>query len=366
MKKVIGICNLHDDPKLGVLTEKRPLGAVTFLGRYGCVDFVLSNFSNSRIDRVYVLVKNNIISMRNHIGSGSIWSNNTKTCSVSLLINEEGLSNPKFNSDINNMRANLPIDKMDFEYAVIAPSFMLASIDYRPLIEQHINSKKPFSVLYSVVANNGDEYKNCDSLIIENDLITNIKTNNIKQETFNLSLESVIINKEMLKKCLEYDSKDNIREVLKRMVKENKTEANAIRFDGYFVPMLDLQHYVNYSFNLLDSNTRSKLFLPDWPIYTTTHNTPPALYGKNADVKNSFVANGAIIKGKVRNSIISREVIIDEGASVHNCIIFTDSEIGKNVKIEYAVTDKNIKIADGKKVSGKPNKYIYIENGAKI
>ena len=46
MKKVIGICNLHDDPHLGLLTENRPCGSVSFLGRYGIVDFTLSNFSN--------------------------------------------------------------------------------------------------------------------------------------------------------------------------------------------------------------------------------------------------------------------------------------------------------------------------------
>ena len=47
MKKVIAICNLHKDPELGTLTRQRPLGAVTFLGRYGIMDFALSNFSNS-------------------------------------------------------------------------------------------------------------------------------------------------------------------------------------------------------------------------------------------------------------------------------------------------------------------------------
>ena len=52
MRRVIGICDLHNEPSLGGLTDKRPLGAVTFLGRYGLIDFALSNFSNSHIDRV--------------------------------------------------------------------------------------------------------------------------------------------------------------------------------------------------------------------------------------------------------------------------------------------------------------------------
>ena len=57
MLKVYGICNLHDSPRLGQLTENRPLGPTTFLGRYGLMDFTLSNFSNSGINRVAVLVE---------------------------------------------------------------------------------------------------------------------------------------------------------------------------------------------------------------------------------------------------------------------------------------------------------------------
>ena len=47
MAKVLGFCNLHDAPRLGKLTEKRSIGTVSFLGRYGLMDFALSNFSNS-------------------------------------------------------------------------------------------------------------------------------------------------------------------------------------------------------------------------------------------------------------------------------------------------------------------------------
>ena len=39
MSKVIGICNLHYESHLGEITKSRPLAAVTFLGRYGIIDF---------------------------------------------------------------------------------------------------------------------------------------------------------------------------------------------------------------------------------------------------------------------------------------------------------------------------------------
>ena len=43
MSNVIGICNLHNEPHLGEITKNRPLAALSFLGRYGIIDFTLSN-----------------------------------------------------------------------------------------------------------------------------------------------------------------------------------------------------------------------------------------------------------------------------------------------------------------------------------
>ena len=43
MAKVVGIVNLHSDVELNGLTARRPVASVNFLGRYGIVDFVLSN-----------------------------------------------------------------------------------------------------------------------------------------------------------------------------------------------------------------------------------------------------------------------------------------------------------------------------------
>ena len=371
MSKIIGICNLHDDPHLGLLTQNRPCGAVTFLGRYGLVDFTLSNFSNSGIEKVYVLVKNGILQMRNHIGNGSVWTRNTKTGFINLLMNEEGLFSPKFNTDIANIRLNMPLDEIDFDYAVIAPSFMLASIDYRPIIDAHQESGADITVVYSHMTSAKEEFINCDRLKINKDnRITKIDRNFGKASEADISLESFILSKKALKKILTDSPKVsemyNLRQMVSYYVNEGVLDIRAHEFLGIVLPMLDFTQYVSNSFLMLNYRERNKLFLKEWPIYTTTHNTPPALYGKTAEVKNSFVANGSVIKGRVENSIISREVLVEKGAVVKNCIIFTKSEIGKDVEISYVVTDKKAKINTIKELKGSEENPLYIHQGAKI
>lgn len=371
MAKIIGICNLHDDPNLGLLTANRPCGSVTFLGRYGLIDFTLSNFSNSNIAKVYVLVKQGILQMRSHIGDGAIWTSNTKTGFIKLLINEKGLFTPKFNTDIANMRINLPISEKDFDYAVVAPSFMLTTMDYRPIIESHIASGKDVTIVYSHVDNAKEEFINCDSLQLNNQgEIVRIQKHLGKVKEADISVESFIISSKVLKKVIDVaptiSELYSMRQVISTLIEQGEISAMGYKYEGYVAPILDFDHYVKHSFDLLNYHNRNQLFLDDWPIYTTSHNTPPTLYGAEAKVKHSFVANGSVIKGKVENSIISRDVVVERGAKVKNCILFTGTEVGRNVNMQYVLADKAAKIGTVKELNGSEDNVLYIAQGAKI
>lgn len=371
MSKVIGICNLHYEPHLGEITKNRPLGAVSFLGRYGIIDFTLSNFCNSHINQVYVLARKGIVSLRKHIGSGSIWVNNTKLGHINLLLNETGLSNKPFNTDINNIKAGLDLDELDYDYAIIAPSYMLSSMDYRPIIEAHIASGASITAVYKHIDNADKEYLRVDKYKFDNDgNISSVKKNIGRTAEADISLETFVINSKVLKRIVDQSAKISqlfsIQDMINFFIEEEKLDVHGYEFDGYVVPILTFENYVNHSLDLLNYHERSKLFREDWPIYTTTHNTPPALYGKDAEVQNSFVANGAIIKGKVSNCIISRDVVIEKGAELKNCIVFTKTLVGRDVKLDHVLCDKGVVINNTKKLSGTNEEFIVVSQGAKI
>ena len=61
-----------------------------------------------------------------------------------------------------------------------------------------------------------------------------------------------------------------------------------------------------------------------------------------------MVCEGSILSGcLVRNSIIGRNVKIHSFAEVIDSIVFDDVEIGQNARINRAIIDKNVKIAEG-------------------
>ena len=372
MNNVLGICNLHDTPSLGQLTKHHPLGALSFLSRYGLMDFTLSNFSNSEIDRVIVLTENNETAVTNHTLQGNIWINNTKTGFLRVLMNEKMIDSPKFNTDIANIQTHYSvIDAFNPEYIVVAPTFFLMSLDFRKVIEEHEESGAEATLVYLKTKNGKKEYINCDALTVEkNGVISRTRTNVGEEKNQNISLETFVFNREAFDKVLAVPSKASslygIRKALNYLINHHRMVVNAYEFTGYVVPILSSSDYVNKSFELLSYLNRQKLFLDDWPIYTTTHNTPPALYGKKAEVKNSFIANGAVIKGHVENSIISRNVVVEEGAVIKNCILFTKSYIGKDAHLEYVLTDKGVQVTEVKDLKGTKDKILFIKQGENI
>ena len=370
MAKVFGFCNLHDSPHLSKMTEKRPIGTVSFLGRYGLMDFALSNFSNSGIDQVGILVDKTLHSVISHVRDGSIWINNTRTGYQRLFYNEN-MPSSKFNTDINNLLANrLHFEQIDSDYIVIAPAFFLMSMDFRPYIEKHEESGNQISLIYKKVKNADQEFLNCDIVKVSKGLVKDFAINTGNKQEADISLEIFIFNtdvfKELVNHSREISTLFNVRDLVNYIAVNKLYNVNGFKFDGYVAGILTFDDFVKTSMELLSYEVRKELFKEDWPIYTTTHNTPPAQYGENAKVVNSFVANGSRIKGTVINSVISRDVIVEEGAVVKDCILFSGTKVGKNSKLQYVVADKNVKIREVKEVVGEKDHFTYISFGANI
>ena len=373
MKNVFGILNLHDGPSLGELTEEHPLGSISFLGRYGLMDFALSNLTNSGVDRIAILIEKNSHSIRSHLQGGNIWISNTKTGNLGEYLNEKVLSTPSYNTDIANLRDSLsPIDRQIVEdYVLIVPPHFVMCLDFNEVVENHIASGSDITIVYSPRKDAKKEFINSDTLSFDKDgNVISIEKNKGDSSAANISLETYVINKSKLVEIVNLASKKSktatLRSMISSLVEEGKIIVKGYAYHDLVLPITSLQNYVKYSFMLLKEEYSNLLFKKDWPIYTTTHNTAPTIYGKNAEVSNSFIANGSRINGKVENSIISRNVVVEEGAYVKDSIIFTKTSIASGSKVKYILAGKHVDIRNKKNVSGTKEEILFINYGAKI
>ena len=366
MARVVGILNLHNDPSLGQLTQHQPVGSTSFLGRYSLMDFALSNFANSGINIIEIFNPYHMDSIRSHIRDGNVWLTNTKTGFIRLFVNEEKINYIYFNTDINNVLANIKtVNSIGGDYVIIANSHYLFSLDWNEVLEQFKEKDADIISLYKEVKEDVDDYISATEYKLHCGKITSSNIYNGGAEKANISLDTYVMKMSTFKELIalghEKSQAASIKAIINIMIANKNHKILGYKFNGYVVPVLSFEQYIKQSFKLLEYKNRKELFLPDWPILTTTHNTPPALYHANANVTNSFVANGSIIKGKVTNSILSRDVIVEEGAEVENCILFTDTVIGNNVKVSHIVSNKKVKIINVPELKGKENKFVYIK-----
>jgi len=71
----------------------------------------------------------------------------------------------------------------------------------------------------------------------------------------------------------------------------------------------------------------------------------PAHYiGPTGSVKKSIVAEGCMIYGSVRNSVLFPGVYVSEGAEIVDSIVMSDSVIGENTQIYKCIIGEEVKV----------------------
>ncbi len=367
MNKAIGILNLHDSNNLGLLNTTRSVASTSFLGRYAFMDFMLSNFSDSGIDEMAVLIKEHTRSIIQHVARGGEWTKNSKLGGLTFLYDEPNASNTGYSTDINNLKENTWFLKQNKgDVVVLAPADIIYRIDFRPLIEDHVKNNHRISVIVQKINNGKEAFIQEDIAHVDtNGFLRDLYPNRGEEDKITVSLRTYIIDKEVLYGLLRYATKTSsffsLRDTIRKLAKD--MPIYTYEHEGYVRCFDSLSHYLEYSLELLDRNVFNQLFDKDWSLYTKTYDTPPAKYLEHAEVKNSFIANGSIINGKVEHSIIGRDVVIDEGVEVKNSVIFSGTHISHGCKIDGLVCDKDAEIVNSAEIIGSIKDPQFIKRG---
>jgi len=173
----------------------------------------------------------------------------------------------------------------------------------------------------------------------------------VKKPKSNLASMGVyLFKKDILQQWLEEDARiggskhDFGHDVIPRMI--GKDRIFAYTFDGYWQDVGTPQAYWEANMDLLEISS-PLLFEVDWPILTREERRPPTIFSETANITNSLIPNGCVIKGCVEHSIISPGVTVAEGAIVRDSIIMSDSTIGPYSVVDYCIMDKEVVVEAG-------------------
>lgn len=356
MSKAFGIVNFAGNHvQVEGLQDYRPVGAFSFLGRYRVIDFPISNMSNSGIDHIQVYIKRKPRSLTEHLGTGRHYNINSKSGRLHILYAQSGVENSIYNTDIAAFEDNMEsIESVKHPYVVIAPSYMVYTMDYEELLNTHIESGADITLAYHAIDNAKENCLNCYTLDLNRQKgVQSLEHNLGTAKNKNIFMDTYVMKKELfmdlVKKARKLSSLYTLADIVNLSCQE--LDVRAVSHRGYFATITDFKSFYNANMSLIDMKNATTLFDGKWPIYTRTNDSCPTTYYEGADVKKSVVSNGCLIEGTVENSVIGRGCVIKKGAVVKDCVVLPEVVIGEDVTLQGQVIDKHAKIVHVKELN---------------
>lgn len=344
-----------NESKLNELTIHRTTASLPFGGRYRLIDFALSNSVNSNITRIGIITRNNYSSLMDHIRMGRDWDLNRKNSGIAVfppfVLNT---SREVYKGKVEAIYTILDyIKKSPEDYVVVSNCNIAANIDFVKVLSVHQEKGADVTVLCHRAKVNSSRRvvitKKEDGFIED----LHFEENPGDKETL-ISLNIYLIRKDLLVEYVENAYSRGLvdfeKDILFKEVCEGKLYAYEV--EGYAAIVDDVKTYYHESMRLLENNVRQELFDNDGKIYTKVKDSVPTIYGKSSKVTHSLIADGCVINGTVENSILFRNVRVQEGAVIRNSIIMEDGIVMENSTLAYAITDKHVVIRENRQISG--------------
>lgn len=358
MDRAIGIIAAnYDSENMRELTKRRTIASIPFGARYRMIDFSLSNMVNSGIVSIGVIIPSKSHSLLDHIGFGKNWTLDRKVGGLYLLPETEDRKNLSFlNYILQDLRTNKKfLLRAKEEYAVISGSHIVCNIDYQPALS--LAKEQNADIVLIGSSSISERSINAGFTIDEDNTVTSISEDVMNGIPF---LDTMVIKRELLLEWIKDDYEENILDIIKKNL--HNWKVLSYEHTGYIGVISCVSNYFRCSQDLLSEQVQNELFRSEHSVLTKLHDKNPTLLGKESKVKNSVMHSGCEIHGAIENSIIFRDVKVDAGAEITNSIIMPGVHIGENVKIAYAIIDKNAILDENTSYIGSEENIKIIEN----
>lgn len=335
--------------RLGVLTTDKAKPAVYFGGKYRIIDFPMSNCVNSGVDTLGVVTQYQPIALNQHIGIGISWDLDLKSGGVTILSPfVKGDSGEWYSGTANAIYQNVSfIDNYNPEYVLILSSDHIYKMDYSKMLDFHKKNNCDATIaVLEVPLNEASRFGIMNTL--DDDKIYEFEEKPKKPKNNLASMGIYIFTWDKLKEALMKDSEvhpdsDFGKHIIPMMLSSGNT-LYAYRFSDYWQDVGTIESYWEANMELIKTLPTFNLYEDFWKIYTDADHQPPVYAGEKSEIKASLISDGCDIYGKVENSVLGPEVVIEEGAYVKGSIIMKGCVIGKNTKINRCIIDENSEI----------------------
>jgi glucose-1-phosphate adenylyltransferase len=397
--------------RLFPLTKERAKPAVPLAGKYRIVDIPISNCINSGLRRIYLLTQFNSASLHRHI-SQSYKFDHFSGGFVEILAAEQTYTDTSwYQGTADAVRKNLiHFLTHDFDYLLILSGDQLYRMDYRHIIEQHIEKGADITIAmlpvtrresqaFGIMQMNEDlrvtrfvekpkDPALQDSLKLPQEWYPKLGIND-GRELFLASMGIYVFTRDIVRKLLDNALADFGKHIIPSAIETHNVFSYV--FQGYWEDIGTIRNFFDANLNVTSELPRFNFFDMAAPIFTRPRFLPGSKIN-GAQIDHAVISDGCILNhARINNSIVGVRSIVGAGSELNRvvllgCDYYESSEsirsnedagrprigIGANTRIENAIIDKNARIGNNVVISpaGKPENadhpLYYIRDGIVI
>ncbi len=356
--------------RLMPLTELRSKPAVPFAGTYRIVDFVLSNFLNSGVLAMYVLVQYRSQSLIEHLRRAWRTGGPNRQTFITVVPPQMKGRGKWYEGTADAVYQNLNII-YDFAPNLVAVfgADHIYRMDIRQMIQFHLDHRADVTVTalpvpLQAARGFGIIEANAEQVIVgfeEKPKQPKSVPGNPKMAYS--SMGNYIFNVDTLMRTLEQDAKepgthDFGRDILPALVKTHRVLAYNFHDNvvpgvhpyeewGYWRDVGTLEAYWEANMDILGERPIFDLRNVNWPIMTDTSREPVASLVRS-QLDNTMVGQGSlVVDATIRRSVIGRNVKIGEGAHIDECVILDGTIVGPKTRLKRVIADRFNIITEG-------------------
>jgi glucose-1-phosphate adenylyltransferase len=349
--------------RLEPLTRERSKPAVPFGGRYRVVDFVLSNFVNSGILSLYVLVQYKSQSLIEHLRLG--WRSGGLVADhfVTVVPPQMRMGQMWYRGTADAVLQNLHLVE-DFHPDLVAifGADHVYRMDVNQMIEFHETRRACVTVAalpvparqasgFGVIGIDGDgrivsfeekparprpipdrpdhAFASMGNYLFDRDTLIETLLEDARRSTDHDFGRTIIPELLPTGRVFAYDFQSN--EVPGLRPYEDRS---------YWRDIGTIESYWRAHMDLLGDTPRLDLDNASWPILASRYHGPAARI-LGGEIENAHIGEGSLVRhATVRSSILGRGVQVGEGCRVEDSIVMDGTHLEKGVRLRRAIVDR--------------------------
>jgi glucose-1-phosphate adenylyltransferase len=101
-------------------------------------------------------------------------------------------------------------------------------------------------------------------------------------------------------------------------------------------------------------------------VLTLGTQRPPARIESTARIDGSWISPGCVVYGDVERSVLGPGVVVEEGASVRDAIVFHDAAVSAGAAVARAIVDEGVSVGTDARVGEAGGDLALVGRGARV